>query len=481
MRRLLLSALLCTLAVAGCDSSEPEPDPFDPDDVNYDAIDTPGFTADVQPLLAARCGDCHGSDGAAGLDVTTWTTLAEGSDAGEALIAFDPDNSLMIELMTKLPEEHPIYDAHQLRQAEVDFLARWIEQGARGPDGTPPFADVGDGRAYVSNQAAGQVSVIDLNRLVVARTVSLAAYGDPSVANPHDTDVEPDGSAWYVSLIGASRVLKFDATTNEVVAEADLGTMFKPGMLALNAADGNLYVGRSFADATGGRSVYALDRATLAATEAPIPYTRPHPIAVTNDGGYLLSGSLADNVIASYDLSGDEPELADLIEVAGAPKAFVHYAVAPDGSVAALTSQLSQEVFLLDISDPENLEVLGVANVGEQPWHPTYSPDGDRLYVPNRLSHTVSVVDARDPANPVVEATIQSEAFAMPHGSGITADGRYLLVSSRNLEGRYTPRYPFGDNANVGNVAVIDTESLEVIKVLEVEEFASGLSVYDTP
>ncbi len=458
-------------------------DVFDPDAVDYDAIQTPDFAENVQPLLAARCGDCHGSEGgAAGLDVSSWNGLVAGSDFGEALIAYDSGNSLMIELMTKLPAEHPAYDAHQLRQAEVDFLRRWIDQGAQSADGTVPFA--GDrGRAYVCNQMAGQVSIIDTENMVVARNVSFAALGGPMQTTPHDVAAEPDGSAWYVTLINANRVLKYDAATNQVVGEVLLGETFKPGMLALDPTSDRLYAGRSFSDLSGGQSLFSIERTPMTPTEVAIPYTRPHPIAVTNDGRYLLSGSLADNVIASYDASEPELELDDLVTVEGEQKAFVHYAVAPGGGVAALTSQLSQELYFIDISDPENLSVLSVVQVGDQPWHPTYSPDGRTVYVPNRLSNTVSVVDASDPAAPSVTATISDPRFAMPHGSGITADGRFLFVSNRNMEfgdgtTRYTPRYPFGDNANVGHVAVVDTQTNTVVKVLEVEEFASGIDVY---
>lgn len=472
---------LALVLLIGCDSSDPvEPDP---EPIDYGSIETPQFTAHVQRFLDENCAACHGGEATeAGLDVTSWETLLDGSDFGEAFIAYDPDNSLMVELATKLPEAHPAYEAHRLPDDEVGFLRRWIEQGAKGPDGAPAFADLGD-RLYVSNQMAGQVSIVDLDRLVVARNVSFAAYGGPMETNPHDVAVEPDGSRWYVSLINANRVLQYDAATNEVVGEADLGAGFKPGMLALEPDGDRIFAGRSFADLSGGRSIYSIERAGMVPTEVPITYTRPHPIALTRTGTHLLSGSLADNVLASFDVTGDEPELADLLTVPGPQKAFVHYDVAPGGGVAAITSQLSRELYFVDVSDPENLAVLGVVEVGEQPWHPAYSPDGARVYVPNRLSNTVSVVDATNPAAPVVTATVEDERLAMPHGSAVTADGRLLFVSSRNEafeDGpRYTPRYPFGDNALVGHVAVIDTQTLEVVKVIEVEEFASGLALHE--
>ncbi len=476
LRTLLI--LLLVLPVTGCNSTEPMVDPFDPDDVDYAAIDNPAFAEDVRPLLVARCGDCHGADD--DLDATSWDGLIAGSSGSEALIAYDSENSLMIELMTKLPTEHPAYEAHQLDPSEVDFLKRWIDQGAKNADGAVPYAGTDRSRVYVCNQMAGQVSIIDIENMVVARNIS---FGAPMATTPHDVDVEPDGSAWYVALINANSVLKYDAATNELMATALLDPTFKPGMLALDPNSDRLYSGRSFSDLSGGQSVYTIERSTMTATEAAIPYTRPHPIAVTNDGSYLLSGSLADNIIASYDTADPELELTDQVTVDGQQKSFVHYAIAPNNNVAVLTSQLSQELYFIDISDPENLSILSVVQVGNQPWHPTYSPDGSRVYVPNRLSNSVSVVDASDPANPSVTATIEDERFAMPHGSGITADGRYLFVANRNQDfedgPRYTPRYPFGDNANVGHLSVIDTQTLEVIKVLEVEEFASGVSVYE--
>ncbi|MDX1530161.1 MAG: beta-propeller fold lactonase family protein [Rhodothermales bacterium] len=447
------------------------------DAFDFAGVEEPDWEAQVQPFLAAACGDCHGSrDPAGGLVVTDYDALLAGSDAGEALIAYDPVNSLLLELAEKLSEDDPLYEAHQLGADEAAFLRRWIEGGARGPDGEPAFADIAR-RLYVCNQMGGQVSVIDIDRLVVARTVTFDAYGGPMETNPHDVDVEPDGSHWYVSLIRAHRVLKYDVATNAVVDEAALGDTFFPGMLALDPTSDRLYAGRSFADNTGGQSFFALDRSDMSAEEINITYTRPHPIDVTADGAYVLSGCLAESIATAFD--AETLDLVSQITVDDEATALVHYAVSPDGTRAAVTGQQSGELYFLDITDPESLEVVGTATVGQQPWHPIYSPDGAFVYVPNRESNTVSVVDA---ATMATVDTIDDAVLSMPHGSAITADGGLLFISNANLAqstNPYTPRYDFGDNAQVGFVAVIDTQARAVVKVIEVEEWASGMSAWE--
>ena len=49
------------------------------------------------------------------------------------------------------------------------------------------------------------------------------------VAQAHHAQVEPDGSFWYVTLIGAGKVLKLDR--NRVPESVDLEV---PGLLALD-------------------------------------------------------------------------------------------------------------------------------------------------------------------------------------------------------------------------------------------------------
>jgi DNA-binding beta-propeller fold protein YncE len=468
----------------------------------------PAWRAHVQPLLAARCGTCHGGDApAAGLDVTHWDRLVAGSDHGEALIAFDAEHSLMLELAERLPAALPegyvwrhrtafeeFREAHRLAPDELETLRRWIASGARNDDGRAPFDDP-QGRLFVAVQDAGMAVVIDPHAHVVARTVHFDGYGGRA-ATPHDTEYEPDGSAWYITLIGAQRVVKLDATTHRPVAELDVSRInptYRPGMLALDPAGDRLYLSRSISDLSGGRSIVFIDRRTMQGEEVLVPYTRPHPIGLTGDGRYVLSGSLADNLVTAID--AETMDLMAPLRVDGTQTPLMHYAVAPDGRTAVITGQFSNLAYVIDIEDPENLSVRHAVPVGQEPWYPAYSADGRLAIIPNHRSNDVSIIDV---ASGEVVRTIEHPAFAMPHGSAATPDGRYLFISNANLTHDeapapagpapatgYQPRYPLdrsgdgvADNLRTGHVAVIDARTFEVIRIIELEAFPSGMSLW---
>src|SRR5690606_14470427 len=70
--------------------------------------------------------------------------------------------------------------------------------------GTPPAgapAPAGGARLYVVNQGGASIAVIDQQALAVDTVIDLTAMGFSPNAKPHHIAVEPDGSAWYVSLI----------------------------------------------------------------------------------------------------------------------------------------------------------------------------------------------------------------------------------------------------------------------------------------
>src|SRR2546422_943619 len=73
---------------------------------------------------------------------------------------------------------------------------------------------------YVANQASGKVTVIDAATDSVIAVVDFTALGFSAHPKPHHIVVEPDGSYWYVSLVGDNAVVKLDRA-NHVVAKAE--------------------------------------------------------------------------------------------------------------------------------------------------------------------------------------------------------------------------------------------------------------------
>ena len=72
---------------------------------------------------------------------------------------------------------------------------------------------------------------------------------------------------------------------------------------------------------------------------------------------------------------------------------------------------------------------------------------------------------------------ISHPGFRMLHGRDITADDKYVYVSSRNTDGRFEPYFEVEDEGPPGTIGIIDTQTDEVVKLIEIEQFGSGLVV----
>ncbi len=420
------------------------------------------FSSEVLPLLRQKFAPLLIHE--TGLRLDSWETLIAGSDHGEVLIPFDADNSLLIELATKLPADHPLHAAAAITPDELARVRRWIDEGARNDAGQVPYADATN-LLYVCNQNEALVSVIDMDANLVIRTVKLEALGFPKMAKPHHTAVEPDGSYWYVSLIAANTVLKFNRQ-NELVGQVSFE---RPGMMALDPAHDVLYVGRSMAAVNPPQRIGAIRRSDMTIEEMDVFFPRPHAIAVDPERNYVYAASLAENRLASLDVATGDLELHTLD---GPVHTLVQFALSPDHTRLVVGGQLTGQMMIYDATQPPALPLLRTVAVNAAPWHPVFTPDGRYVYVGNKDANTVTVLDV---AKGVVAAVIEGNGLSQPHGAAVSPDGRYVYVSNNNLKGAYTPRYPFGDNEHAGTVTVIDTATNKIVKVIEVEEYAAGL------
>lgn len=318
---------------------------------------------------------------------------------------------------------------------------------------------------YVCNQGSASITVIDAETQTIADTIDLHELGFSPNAKPHHAVAESDGSFWYVTLIGENRVLKFNRE-NELVAQAELEV---PGLMALHPQEDLLYVGRSMSAVNPPQSYGVVNRSDMSVSdEIDLFFNRPHALTTTPDGKWTFVASLSSNQILSINTNEDE---SSLTTVEGNTHVFVNFAIHPNGSLMVATGQVSGQLLVFDISDRMNPEVTDMIKVGAMPWHPVFSPDGNYVYFGNKGDHSVSVINMETME---VEATIKGEGLAQPHGAALSHNGRHLFVTNNNLDGTYQPEGSTGDDLP-GTVVVINTETREIEKVIEVGNYPSGI------
>jgi YVTN family beta-propeller protein len=315
---------------------------------------------------------------------------------------------------------------------------------------------------YVCNQGAATVSVIDMAANEVVKTIDLQQLGYSANAKPHHVVVEPDGSFWYLSLIGENKVLKFD-NRDRLVGQADFEV---PGMLALDPAGDRLVVGRSMSAVNPPQSIGIIQRSKMSIDEVDVFFPRPHALALSRDGQYAFAASLAENRIMSVLLPDEETELTTL---GGELQTFVQFAVSPVDDVIVAGGQMSGQFLFFDISDPKHPRVTDTLRVGAQPWHPVFTPDGQTVYFGSKLDNSITAIDVKTRR---VKKVIRGNGIAQPHGSAVSADGRFVYISNQNMDGTYTPH---DGPATRGTVVVVDTQTNEISKVLEIGVMPSGL------
>jgi YVTN family beta-propeller protein len=317
----------------------------------------------------------------------------------------------------------------------------------------------------VANQNDATVSVIDMTRLEVIRTIDLQALGFSPTAKPHHVVAEPDGSYFYVSLIADGKVLKFNRDF-QLVGQATFET---PGMMAVHPTEDLLYVGRSMAAVNPPMRIGEIRRTDMEIEEIDVFYPRPHAIAVHPSGTHAYTASLAENQIVTVDVA---THTAEFTPIEGPTHTFVQFAISPDGRTMVAPTQLTSKVMVFDISDPGKVRLTDVIDVNAAPWHPVYSPDGRYVYVGNKDANTVTFIDMESRR---VAAVVAGPGLAEPHGAAVSPDGTYLFVSNNNLKGGYTPQHSDSDDP-VGTVVVINTTTREIEKVIEVGHYPAGVA-----
>lgn len=330
------------------------------------------------------------------------------------------------------------------------------------PEGPAP---VQAARLYVANQDDATISVIDAKSRRLIETLDLRRYGFADNAKPHHVQVEPDGSAWYVTLIGAGKVLKLDRA-NRVQASADLQV---PGLMTLHPTEDLMFVGRSMSAVNPPPRMAVIRRSDMKLLEEiDLLFPRPHGIAVHPGGKQVFAASLGTNQLASVGVDGGEVRILD---VPGPARGFVQAAVSPDGHWLAVTAELTDELMIFDLTNPDEPILSRTVRMPDGPFEPLFTGDGRWIYVTCLGANRVAVVDTRDWQVPAV---LEHEAFAQPHGVALSPDGQHVFVGSRHQFGG-THDHHGGKPTGTGTVVAICAATRTPEAVVEVGNYAAGM------
>jgi DNA-binding beta-propeller fold protein YncE len=346
---------------------------------------------------------------------------------------------------------------------------------APAPEGQGPLL-------YVANQNGASVSIIDIGERAETVRIDLQSLGFGPNSRPHDTAVDPDGSHWYVTLIGENRVLRFDRS-NRLVGQVEMEV---PGLVVAHPTRDLLLVGRSMTAVDPPSSIAIIRPSDMTLLdEIDVLFPRPHALAAGRGGRWAYTASLAVNQIAAIDLESRDVELVDVPAAAGVPPdepvtvephhaahaahTLVEFALSPDGGTMVAAGEVSGDLLVFDLSDSGIPRAVGRVSLGGAPWHPAFTPDGRYVWVPLHRADAVAVVDAS--SWEVVER-MTGRGLAQPHAVQPSPDGRWIFVSNNNTEGTYTPQ---GNDPEAGTLVVIDAETRRIVDVLEVGPNAAGI------
>ncbi|MBC3932845.1 PA14 domain-containing protein [Undibacterium curvum] len=299
------------------------------------------------------------------------------------------------------------------------------------PVGTNPraLARSADGRIFVTNKDAATISVINPVTLLVSGSLTL-----PYASQPHGILFSPDGAAFYVALEATGQVIKYDATTQTVIANQFIGN--NPRHIAMTGDSKQILVSRFITPALPGEGtakvdvskrggeVVVLNASNLsvlktialmrsdssnadgdgrgvpnylgAAAISPDGKTAWIPSKKDNlergglrDGNALDFASTVRATSSKIDLGLLQENLAARVDHAfsGLATADVYH---PSGAYLFAALESSREVAVVNAYT--GLELQRVV-VGLAPQSLAISPDGNKLFVQNYMDRSVSVLD----------------------------------------------------------------------------------------
>jgi DNA-binding beta-propeller fold protein YncE len=459
-----------------------------------------GFQSkEVAEIFAQNCLDagCHGnSEPHHDLKLTSFTEMIKGSIGrtmdhhiekivpktahgdgvygGSPIIPFNAEKSLVYSLLMGNIEDQSQrmpYQRSSLAQSQINSIKDWINNGARDYNGNVPYT--GGEKIYVCSQGSDEIFEIDANYKVASRIINVDLIQNVNDA-PHNIQLR--GGYYYVTLIASSRLLKIDASTNQLVGQ--VSGLENAGMIQITNDGKTAFVSRSSTAPSIYNIIYAIDTETMTKkADISLPVTGlPHAIWLTSDDKKLFVGNMTKDRISIVDVNSlevieDDIVLSSSQETVHEP---MHLYVSPDDKYLYVNCRKSSLMLVINLVTKQVIQELLIKN---HPMQSAVSQDGNKIYT---VSHHEPIITeiTKNGESWTITREFTSEAFHHLYGADLSPDGKYLYVTCSNND----PAHPFEPHYKIPNttrpslVCIYDVTTNELVKILDVGSFATGIA-----
>ena len=389
---------------------------------------------------------------------------------GSPIVPFNAEKSLLYNLITgniedqsqKMPSR-----TNSLNQSQIDVIKDWINNGARDYNGNVPYT--GGQKVFSCNQGSDAIYEIDAEYQVVSRIVNVDFIA-PTDA-PHNIQIR--NGYYYVTLISSGRLLKIDASTNQVVGQ--VSGLENAGMIQITNDGKTAFVSRSSSAPSIYNIIYAIDTETMTVkAEISLPATGlPHAIGLTSDDSKLYVGNMTLDIISIIDVASLEWE-DDIVLPNDKTYEPMHLYVSPDDKYIYLNCRASSTMLVIKLSTKEILQELPIK---EHPMQSAVTTDGNKIYT---VSHHEPIITeiTKNGESWSITREFTSAAFHHLYGADLSPDGKYLYVtcSNNDPDHQFEPHYKIPGTTRSSLVCIYDVAMNEIVKIVDVGSFATGIA-----
>jgi YVTN family beta-propeller protein len=226
---------------------------------------------------------------------------------------------------------------------------------------------------YVTNTAAGTLSVLDRTTLGAIASVVVGSFAEGLA-------ITPGGMEVYVVAAGPDRVTVIETATNTPVATIGVGS--DPIAVAITP-DGT----RAYVLNRTGSSVSVISTATHGVIATISVAAQPTGIAITPDGtAAYIAHNISPSQVSKIDLGSNTVSAA--IPLASNARGI---AITPDGTTALVSNGLVGSVSVINTST--DVVITTINGVGPIPEGIAIARNGQRAYVASFTGQSVFTVD----------------------------------------------------------------------------------------